>query len=212
MEIERDIFYILKTMRAMRRLKTDPVPEDIIRKIVSAAVTAPNVGNRQNWRFIIVKDRGIKERVQHYYKRALDEFIAPQYQHGSPPSGVTRQQYDQQLEAVMYLTDHFHDAPVWIVACLEKLDHPETIWSGASIYPAVQNILIAARTLGLGAVLTTRHTLYSAEVDAILGIPAGARSYAIIPIGYPVGRFGPVRRRPLKDVVYLNAWGAPYSF
>jgi nitroreductase len=212
METERDIFYILQTMRAMRRLKTDPVPEEVIRKIVSAAVAAPNVGNRQNWRFIIVKDRGIKERVQHYYKRALDEFITPQYQQGPTPSGVTRQQYDRQLDAVTYLTDHFHDAPVWIVACLDKLDHPETIWSGASIYPAVQNILIAARTLGLGAVLTTRHTLYSAEVDAILGIPAGARSYAIIPIGYPLGRFGPVRRRPLKDVVYLDGWGAPYPF
>jgi nitroreductase len=97
------------------------------------------------------------------------------------------------------------------VACLDRLDHPETIWSGASIYPAVQNILIAARALGLGAVLTTRHTLYSAEVDAILEIPPGARSYAIIPIGYPMGSFGPVQRRPLKDVVYLDRWGAAYS-
>jgi nitroreductase len=211
MDIESDVFHIMQTMRAMRRLKADPIPNTLIHKILGAAVAAPNAGNKQNWRFIVVKDGSIKQRVQHYYKKALDEFIAPEYKNGSLPDGVTRQQYERQFSAVEYLTDHFHEAPVWIVACLDRFNHPETIWSGASIYPAVQNILIAARALGLGAVLTTRHTLYSAEVDAILEIPPGARSYAIIPIGYPLGGFGAVRRRPLKDVVYLDRWGAAYS-
>jgi nitroreductase len=212
METEGDVFYILQTMRAMRRLKPDAIPDELIRTILQAAITAPNAGNRQSWRFVVVKDRSIKERVQHYYKKALAEFITPQYEQGPLPAGVTRDQYDRQFGAVQYLTDHFHEAPVWIVACLDQLGHPETIWSGASIYPAVQNILIAARSLGLGAVLTTRHTMYSAEVDAILEIPAGARSYAIIPLGYPRGCFGAVRRRPLKDVVYLNRWGATFPF
>ncbi|HEY2381083.1 MAG TPA: nitroreductase family protein [Terriglobia bacterium] len=211
MDIESDVLNVMGTMRAMRRLKPDAISDDLIHKILRAAIAAPNAGNRQKWRFVIVKDRSIKQRVQHYYKKALDEYIAPQYKEDPLPAGVTRQQYDRQFSAVEYLTDHFHEAPVWIVACLDRLDHPETIWSGASIYPAVQNILIAARALGLGAVLTTRHTLYSAEVDAILEIPPGARSYAIIPIGYPMGSFGPVQRRPLKDVVYLDRWGAAYS-
>jgi nitroreductase len=210
MDAKDDVFYIMRTMRAMRRLKPDPIPDELIRTVLSAAVAAPNSGNRQKWRFVVVKDPSIKQRVQYYYKKALDEFIAPQYKAGPLPEGVTREQYDRQFGAVEYLTDHFHEAPVWIVACLDRLDHPETIWSGASVYPAVQNILIAARALGLGAVLTTRHTLYSAEVDAIFELPRGARSYAIIPIGYPLGKFGTVRRRPLEDVVYLDRWGAPY--
>jgi nitroreductase len=107
------------------------------------------------------------------------------------------------------LTDHYHEAPVWIVACLE--DGPNATRSaGSSIYPAVQNMLLAARALGLGSTLTTRHINYEKEVDAAMGIPPGFHSYAILPIGYPMGRFGPVGRGPLSDVVYLDGWGKPY--
>jgi nitroreductase len=74
----------------------------------------------------------------------------------------------------------------------------------------VQNILLAARALGLGATLTTRHLVYEAETEAALGLPDGVHSYAIIPIGYPMGNFGPVRRRPLEEVVFLDSWGTPY--
>ena len=108
-----------------------------------------------------------------------------------------------------YLTDHFHEAPVWIVACLEEASAP-TRMSGASIYPAVQNMLLAARALGLGATLTTRHLLYEKETEAALGLPPGVHSYAILPIGYPVGKFGPVGRGALADVVYSERWGQPY--
>ena len=108
-----------------------------------------------------------------------------------------------------YLTEHFHEAPVWIVACIEDAA-PPTRWSGASIYPAVQNMLLAARALGLGSTLTTRHTTYEKECDAAMGIPPGYHSYAILPIGYPMGRFGPVGRGPLSEVVYLDDWGKPY--
>src|SRR5437763_1093955 len=80
----------------------------------------------------------------------------------------------------------------------------------AFIYPAVQNMLLAARALGLGATLTTRHLLYEKESEAALGLPPGVHSYAILPIGYPMGRFGPVGRGPLKDIVYENEWGRPY--
>jgi nitroreductase len=96
------------------------------------------------------------------------------------------------------------------VACLEDGPTPPTRWSGASIYPAVQNMLLAARALGLGATLTTRHLLYEKETEAALGLPPGVHSYAILPIGYPMGRFGPVGRGPLVDVVYQDRWGQPY--
>jgi nitroreductase len=205
-----DLFAIISTTRAMRRLKPDPVPDALIHKILEAGVSAASGGNRQHWRFLVVKDRAIKEKVQHYYRRALDEVVGPRYRTSAPPPGVSRAQYDRQHDAVTYLTEHFHEAPVWIVACLEEGQGTPTRSSGASIYPAVQNMLLAARALGLGATLTTRHLQYEKEVEAALGLPPGMHSYAILPIGYPMGRFGPVRRAPLSDIVYLDRWGQSY--
>jgi len=205
-----DLFEIMQTTRAMRRLKPDPVPDELIRKILEAGICAPNGGNTQRWRFLVVKDPEIKRRVQPHYKRALDEVIGPRYRTSAPPPGVTKEQYMRQHAAVEYLTDHFHEAPVWIVACLEEGTATPTRMSGASIYPAVQNMLLAARALGLGATLTTRHLLYEKETEAALGLPPGVHSYAILPIGYPMGRFGPVGRAPLADIVYQDRWGEPY--
>lgn len=205
-----DLFEIMHTTRAMRRLKPDPVPEDLIRKILQAGVAAASGGNRQHWRFLVIKDRAIKQQVQHYYKRALEEVVGPRYRTSEPPPGVTRAQYDRQLSAVTYLTEHFHEAPVWIVACLDEGQRTPTRSSGASIYPAVQNMLLAARALGLGATLTTRHLQYEKEVETILGLPPGVHSYAILPLGYPLGRFGPVGRGQLADIVYEDRWERPY--
>jgi nitroreductase len=205
-----DLFEIVQTTRAMRRLKPDPVPDALIRKILEAGVCAPNGGNTQRWRFLVVKDPQIKQRVQVFYKRAFDEVVGPRYLNSAPPPGVTRDAYQRQHAAVEYLTEHFHEAPVWIVACLEEGTTPSTRWSGASIYPAVQNMLLAARALGLGATLTTRHLLYEKETEAALGLPSGVHSYAILPIGYPMGKFGPVGRGPISDVVYEDRWGRAY--
>jgi nitroreductase len=204
-----DVFEIMHTTRAMRRLKPDPVPDALIHKILAAGQCAASGGNSQRWRFLVIKDPEIKKKVQVYYKRAFDEVIGPRYQTSEPPPGVTRERYMRQHAAVKYLTDHFHEAPVWIVACLEDGPNPNRA-SGSSIYPAVQNMLLAARALGLGATLTTRHLLYEKETEAAMGIPPGFHSYAILPIGYPMGRFGPVGRGPLADVVYLDRWGQPY--
>ena len=206
-----DIFDIIHTTRAMRRLKPDPVPDELIRKILEAGISAANGGNRQTWRFLVIKDRTIKERVQHFYKRAFDEVVGPRYQNSTPPPGVTPERYMRQHGAVEYLTDHFHEAPVWIVACIDEGTSTPTRSSGASIYPAVQNMLLATRALGLGSTLTTRHLLYEAEVEAAMGLPPGVHSYAILPIGYPMGRFGPVGRGSLADFVYEDRWGNTYS-
>jgi len=202
-----DLFDIIHTTRAMRRLKPDPVPDALVRKILEAGACAPNGGNTQRWRFMVVKDPQIKRKVQGFYRRAFDEVVGPRYLKSTPPPGVSREAYDRQHAAVEYLTDHFHEAPVWIVACLEEGTAAPTRWSGASIYPAVQNMLLAARALGLGATLTTRHLLYEKETEAALGLPPGVHSYAILPIGYPMGKFGPVGRGPLADIVYGDRWG-----
>ena len=96
------------------------------------------------------------------------------------------------------------------MACIEDRS-PHTRVAGASIYPAVQNMLLAVRALGLGSTLTTRHLLYESETEAALGLPEGVHSYAILPIGYPMGRFGPIARGPLKEIVYQDKWGQPYA-
>ncbi len=123
---------------------------------------------------------------------------------------MTPERYSRQHGAVQYLTEHFHEAPVWIVACLMDGPNPNRA-AGASIYPAVQNMLLATRALGLGSTLTTRHLLYEKEAEAAMGLPEGVHSYAILPIGYPMGKFGPVGRGKLADIVYEDTWGKPYA-
>lgn len=206
-----DVFDIMHTTRAMRRLKSDPVPDDLIVKILSAGVRAPNGGNLQTWHFVVVKDPKIKKAVQVIYKKAYDEIIGPRYSQSAPPPGSDPGKYHRQHLAVEYLTEHYHEAPVWIVACLNHGDRQPERMSGASIYPAVQNMLLAARALGLGASLTTRHMFYAEEADRALGLPAGYLSYAILPIGYPMGNFGPVKRGALSDFVSLDRVGEPWN-
>jgi nitroreductase len=205
----QDIFEIIGTTRSMRRLKPDPVPDEMIKKILLAGTAAANGGNNQTWRFLVVKDPSIKKAVQVWYKKAFDEVIGPRYASSAPPPGVTGEKYTRQHGAVEYLTEHFREAPVWIVACLKDGPKP-TRGAGASIYPAVQNMLLAIRALGLGSTLTTRHLLYEKEAEAALGLPTGVHSYAILPIGYPMGKFGPVGRGKLSDFVYLDKWEQPY--
>ena len=203
-----DLFEIIRTTRSMRRLKPDPVPNGLIRKILEAGVCAPSGGNMQRWRFLVITDAEIKRTVGAYYKRAWDEQVAPRYRSGEPAPGMSRERFLRLLDAAEYLAAHIHEAPVWIIPCLEGGAPTRT--SGSSIYPAVQNMLLAARALGLGATLTTLYLQFEKEAEAALGLPAGVHSYALLPIGYPMGRFGPVRRVPLADVVFENRWGQAY--
>jgi nitroreductase len=206
-----DLFEIMRTTRSMRRLKPDPVPEALITQILEAGMCAANGGNTQRWRFLVVKDPEVKKAVQVFYKRAFDKVVGPRYRTSAPPPGVSAERYARQHTAVEYLTEHFHEAPVWIVACIDEGTAAPTRWSGASIYPAVQNMLLAIRALGLGSTLTTRHLLYEREAEAALGLPPGVHSYAILPIGYPMGKFGPVGRGKLEDFVYTDRWGTAYA-
>jgi nitroreductase len=204
-----DLFEIMRTTRSMRRLKPDPVPAELIRKILDAGVSAPSGGNMQRWRFLVIRDAKVKQTIGAYYKRAWDEVAGPRYRASEPAPGTNPERFSRMLGAAEYLADHIHEAPVWIVPCMEGANPTRT--TGSSIYPAVQNMLLAARALGLGATLTTLYLNFEKEVEATLGLPADVHSYALLPIGYPVGRFGPVRRVPLADVVYGDQWGHPYQ-
>src|SRR5262249_30476254 len=167
-----DLFEIMESCRAMRRLKPDPVPDELVAKILRAGIYAPNGGNTLKWRFLVVKDPKIKKAVQVIYKKAYDEVIGPRYSSSEPPPGSDKRKYRGQHAAVEYLTEHYHEAPVWIVACLEDGATPNRM-AGSSIYPAVQNMVLATRALGLGTTLTTRHMLFEKEADAALGLPPG---------------------------------------
>jgi nitroreductase len=161
---------------------------------------APNGGNRQPWRFVVIRDADLKRRLGQWYLAAWQaaiagmETITQPYRHGAALA--------QQMATV----------PVLILACIDHGDAgagPGPVTRGASIYPAVQNLLLAARALGLGTVLTTLHTQYEREIKALLHIPATVETAALIPVGYPAEgvRCGRARRRPLSEVVFHERWG-----
>lgn len=202
--VEFDLFEIMRTTRSMRRLKTDPVPDTLLSKILECGTCAASGGNMQSWRFLVIRDRKVKEAAGAWYRKAWHEVVAPRYQAGAPAPGMTPERFGRMLAAAEYLADHIHEAPLWIVPCLTG---PRQPGSGSSIYPAVQNMLLATRALGLGTTLTTLYLVHEKEAEAAMGIPDTHHSYAILPIGYPLGNFGPVHRAPLSDVVYDDRWG-----
>ncbi|MBI3247867.1 MAG: nitroreductase family protein [Deltaproteobacteria bacterium] len=208
-----DVFHIMSTCRSMRRLKPDPVPEALIYQILDAGIRAPSGGGVQAWRFVVVTDPDSKKKIADIYRRGWRIAERRYLEAGA--------ELDGNMRAAAYLAEHLHEAPVHLFACLrarkihqERLAAPNAvnfarIMSG-SIYPAVQNILLACRALGLGATLTSVTTQYEEEVRAILGLPDSVLTYALIPIGYPVGKFGPVTRTPVEQVTWLNRHGTPF--
>jgi nitroreductase len=182
----------------------------MIQKILHAGLGAANGGNTQKWRFMVIKDPAKKKAVQEWYKKAFDEVVGPRYASSAPPPGSDDRKYKRQHGAVEYLTDHYHEAPVWIVACLEDGPNPSRS-AGASVYPAVQNMLLAIRALGLGSTLTTRHLQFEKETEAALGLPPGVHSYAILPVGYPMGKFGPTGRGKMSEFVFGDKYGETWA-
>jgi nitroreductase len=201
-----DLFEIMRTTRSMRRLKPDPVPDELLNQVLEAGTFAANGGNMQSWRFLVIRDAAIKAAASAFYRKAWHEVVGPRYRSGGPAPGTTAERFARMLEAAEYLADHFHEAPVWIVPCLSG---PRG--SGASIFPAVQNMLLAARAVGLGTTLTTLYLMHEKETEAAMGLPEDVHSYAILPLGFPMGKFGPVRRAPLADVVFDDRWGKAWG-
>ena len=201
-----DLFDMMRSTRSMRRLKPDPIPDALLRQVLEAGSFAANGGNMQSWRFLVIRDPAVKAAAGQWYRKAWHEIVGPRYRSGGPAPGTTPEGFERMLNAAEYLADHFHEAPVWIVPCA-----PGSRNSGASVFPAVQNMLLACRALGLGATLTTLYLGFEKEAEAALGLPEGVHSYAIIPVGFPLGRFGPVRRAPLENVVYADKWGQAFA-
>ncbi len=218
---EMDLFEAIYTARAIRRFKPDPVPDEVITKVLDAAIRAPSGSNEQSWEFIVVKDAAQRKKIGDVYRKGGNILMAL-YANRTKPPHMSQETYDRLMSSAMYLLDHMADAPVLLLACLKQTTPagpppqfpPDAAaglknmarMGGSSIYPAVQNIILACRALGLGTVLTTIHMFYEDEVKAILGLPPEVQTYALMPIGYPRGKFGPIKRRPVSEVAYLDSY------
>ena len=233
------LFDTLYHCRSMRRLEPDPVPDDVVEKLIDAAIRAPSSSNGQNWHFVCVRERATKERIAEVWRRGWDwyqETIAA----APPRPGEDIDQRIRSRRAGSYMIDHMADIPVLIFVCVKPdeavaraLQSPSVFTAAlrhfgatgtarfllgavnakatgihATAYPAVQNLLLAARGLGLGAVLTTPHLFTPGAYEEILGIPSGVTLTAVIPVGYPKGRFGPVSRPPVADVMSWDRYTA----
>jgi nitroreductase len=199
-----DLFEAIHTTRAIRRFKPDPVPDDLIARVLDAAIRAPSGGNSQPWSFVVVKDASLRRQVAEYYRRSWNDA------YGTPERAEARATaIGRVYQSAQYLAEHMAEAPVFIMPCIAVPGGRSSFGTGSSIYPAVQNLMLAARGLGLGTVLTSLHKRYEAQVKALLGIPEGVETAALIPLGYPAEgvRFGPVNRRPVNEVTYVDRWG-----
>jgi nitroreductase len=219
------LFEAIYTARSLRHFKPDPVPQELITRLLDAAIRASSGGNTQHWTFIVVRDAEKRRQLGAIYRKASD-YQGAIYAAKPKPDHLTDEQYRQFLANSGHLWDHMVDAPVILVPCLTRREPParaslpETVQAryddhlantqriaGSSIYPAIQNIILACRGLGLGTVITTNHILYEPEVKAVLGIPDTVATYALMPIGYPTRKYGPLTRRPVAEVTFADGWG-----
>jgi nitroreductase len=214
----------IHSARSLRRFKPDPIPDNVLTQILDAAVRAPTGSSAQNWIFMVVKEQALKNRLGEIYRKASQIMMA-EHDERAIPAHMEQKQFDLMRRSASHLFDHLADSPVLLIAGLriqsvatkssplgpERDEVRGWRTSGANIYPAIHNILLDCRALGLGTVLTTIHTFFEDEVKELLGLPADVQTYALMPIGYPLDKFGPVRRRPLKEVAFLDRFGNEWS-
>jgi nitroreductase len=196
----------MRTQRALRRLKPDPVDDALVLRLIELALKAPTGRNAQNWEFVVVKDRMVKARLARLYRLAWGLY-------GYIGRHLTAHDANMQrmLTAVQWQVEHFEEIPVLVVACLRgirPLWPPIAVTSYyGSIYPSVQNLLLAARAAGLGAALITLPLWSIWLVRRVLRLPWRVTPCAIVPLGWPMGRYGPTTRRPVGEVVHLDRYG-----
>jgi nitroreductase len=193
------------------------VPDDVLRRVLEAATCGPTGGNAQPWRVVVVKDPAARAALQALYRPLWDAYAAGHRARLEGAPADARERQERMLRAADHLAHHLHEAPVILVFCFDPkqmaitdagLGRPSVV-GGASVYPSVQNALLACRAEGLGCTLTTLLCQREAEVKALLGIPEGWGTCAYLPIGWPAGRgHGPLRRRPVSQMAYLDRWGA----
>ena len=205
-------FDLVGNVRAMRRLRTDPVPDELLFKVLNAGVQAPSGMNSQPWSFLVIRSPEDKRWFADHYKAAIELRMG-----GREPEGGENSPLARQFRALHYQMDHMHEFPLLLVVCglrdwPFKVPEAERVGLAppnfGAIYPCVQNILLACRAVGLGAALTTMHQVFESELMERFEIPVEWGVVVTMPIGFPMGKFGPVRRRPAESVTYFDRWGA----
>jgi nitroreductase len=215
---EVGVYEAMRTLRAVRRLRSDPIPPDVLRRVLEAATWAPTGGNAQPWRIVVVEARPAKETLGRLYAERWQRYVAGHRRLLAAAGDAARERAERMIRAGDYLAAHFADAPAHLVVCFNPQHMAITdaalprvsVVGGASIYPAVQNLLLACRAEGLGCVLTTLLCACEDEVRALLAIPDPWATAALVPVGYPVLRgHGPISRRSVEQLAFRDRWGTP---
>jgi nitroreductase len=193
----------IRTARAIRRLRPDPVPPALIRKVCEAGTFAPSGGNRQPWTFVAVTEPDRRAFVAERYRRAFLAYQGPGLARLDDPDFPAAKK--RNVRAALHLADHLHEAPVLLfVAGWTRRGEPQA----QALFPAIQNVLLACRAVGLGASLTTLHVASGREIDEMLGLPPERPSCAMLPIGWPLGRYGRPTRRSVDTCLFWERFDA----
>ena len=210
------LYSLLSTTRSIRRIDDRPVPDDVLERVLQAAVWAPSGGNRQPWRVVVVRDRALKQSLADLYVDEWADYVEYNLARVPDQSPETLDRVRRQFDTGGALAAGLADVPVVCVfvhdpSMLYVTDaglgrHP--VVGGASLYPAVQNLLLAARAEGLGGVITTLLCRREREIREVLALPEPWAVHAVVPLGWPKGRHGPLRRAPLSDMVAWDRWSS----
>lgn len=194
-----DVFEAIRTTRAMRRLDSNrPVPEKDLILILEAASKAPSGGNSQPVQWIVVRDPELRRRLGEIYGESAHRTLKGYAEPARNDPDIARM-----LRSSLYLADHMGDAPVLLIPCAPA----GRVRVEGAVYPAIQNLMLAARALGLGTTLTSMHRDNEQPVKDLLGIPTEIQTFAMIPLGYPLGRWGEAKRRPVSETTHWDRWG-----
>ena len=208
--LDMPLLEAMMTQRAVRRVLPDPVDDAVVLKCIELALRAPTGSNGQNWEFLVVKDQHVKSQLAKRYRQAWALYGGVGKHVAKGDESMTKI-----LRAVQWQVDHFTEIPVLVVPCLRGgmrapyLPSPfvgESSFFG-SIYPSVQNLLLAARAMGLGASLITLPLWSVTSARKILGLPLSVTPVCVVPMGWPRGRYGPTTRKPVEQVVHLDSYG-----
>ena len=192
----------IRTARAIRRLSTKPVPKELIRKVCEAGTFAPSGGNRQPWIFVAVTDVDRRAWIAERYSAAFRRYIAPAFEAAETDPDFPEAKL-RNMKAALHLADHLHQAPVHlVVAGWTRRGHPQE----QALFPCIQNILLACRAVGLGASLTTVHRADGDEIDRYLGLSERTPSCALLPIGWPKGKFGRPPRESIDAKLHFERY------
>ena len=206
---EMGLFEVIYNCRAMRKLDTREVEEEKLVKLIEAANQAPSGSNMQGARWIIARESAVKEKLAELNRKGVEGYLGNQIQN---PGSLPHQNKDKRgrmVDAVVWQKDHMHEIPALIVACMDfGVEATPAMRAGGngSIWPGIQNLLLAARALGLGAAPTTLALMDPEAVADALGLPNTMAAYCLIPVGYPLGKFGPVTRKPVEEIVRFDQW------